>query len=78
MRKLVLAGLATAALAVGTYTPAEASGGCGPFGHRGFYGACRPNHFGYGYGYRRPFFPGYGFHGGYGYHHGYGYHRFYR
>ncbi len=35
------------------------SGGCGPFGHRGFYGGCRPNG-GYGYGYRRPAY-GYGY-----------------
>ena len=78
MRKLLLAGLAASALAVGAYSPAEASGGCGPFAHRGFYGYCRPNGYGgYGYGYRRPFFPGYGFHRGYGWHHGYGYHRFY-
>ncbi len=27
------------------------SGGCGPFAHRGFYGVCRPNFVGYGYGY---------------------------
>lgn len=32
------------------------SGGCGPFGHRGFYGGCRPNG-GYGY-YGRPRFRG--------------------
>ena len=33
------------------------SGGCGPFRHRGFYGFCRPNFVGYGYGYG----PRYGF-----------------
>ena len=69
MRKLLLAGLASSALAVGIYTPAEASGGCGPFGHRGFYGYCRPNGYG-GYGFHRPFGYGYGFHRPFGY--GYG------
>ena len=85
MRKLLLAGLAASALALGVYSPAEASGGCGPFAHRGFYGNCRPNGYGYGggYGYRRPFFPGYGYHHGYGHSYGYGrpygygYQRFY-
>ena len=49
-----------------------ASGGCGPFAHRGFYGGCRPNGF-YGGGYRR-----FGY-GGYGYRRfGYGYGRFHR
>lgn len=80
MRKLLLAGLAASALAVGVYTPAEASGGCGPFGHRGYYGYCRPGGggYGYGYGYRRPFFPGYGFHGGYGFHRRFYHHYYYR
>lgn len=61
MRKLLLAALGTCvALAGGTAASAE--GGCGPGGHRGYYGHCRSNgpviagyrHHGhdYGYGYR--------------------------
>ena len=38
------------------------SGGCGPFRHRGFYGYCRPNFVGYGYGWRRPWGWGPGWH----------------
>lgn len=71
MRKLLLAGLAASALAVGVYTPAEASGGCGPFAHRGYYGYCRPGGGGFGYGWHRPY--GYGWHRPFGY--GYGWHR---
>ena len=70
MKKLLLAGLAASALSLAAFTPAEAQGGCGPFAHRGWYGHCRPN--GYGYGWHRPY--GYGY--GYGWHRPYyGWHR---
>lgn len=69
-------------------TPADitlVSGGCGPYGHRGPFGRCRPNFrrgfYGrpYGFGYHRPF---YGRPYGFGYHHHfygrpYGFHHFY-
>lgn len=42
MRKILLATIATAALAAAV-TPADARGGCGPGWHRGYYGHCRPN-----------------------------------
>jgi hypothetical protein len=53
------------------------AGGCGIGFHRGPYGGCRPN--GYGYGVVSVPAYGYGYHGGYGYgYHGgygaYGYH----
>lgn len=42
MRKpLILAIAASAALAA--FSPAEAAQGCGPGGHRDYYGHCRPN-----------------------------------
>lgn len=75
MKTIIYAGVAAVTLMVGSLAPAEASGGCGPFAHRGFvrgvYGVCRPNGgYGYGYGYHRPFYgyhrPFYGY-GGYGY-----------
>ncbi len=49
-----------------------ASGGCGPYRHRGGNGFCYPNGGGFyrgGYGYGRP----YGYGGGYGYGRPYGY-----
>ena len=72
MKALIFAGVAASTLMLGSLAPAEASGGCGPFAHRGIYGACRPNgpvYGGYGYGWRRPY--GYG----YGWHHRYGWRR---
>lgn len=77
MKRLLLAGLAVSALSLAALSPAEASGGCGPFGHRGWDGFCHPNArpypvyraYGYGYGFHRP----YGF--GYGYHRPWGWHR---
>jgi hypothetical protein len=48
------------------------AGGCGIGFHRGLYGGCRPN--GYGYGVVGVPAYGYGYHGGYGY----GYHGGYR
>ncbi len=52
------------------------SGGCGPFGHRGFYGGCRPNggpgFYGRPYG-NRGFYGHRRFYGGYG--RPYGFHR---
>ena len=65
MKALVFAGIAASALLMGTLAPAEASGGCGPFGHRGYYGGCRPNGPVVGYEWHRPH--GYGWHRGYGY-----------
>lgn len=77
MRNVLLAALAASALSFAAFTPAQAEGGCGPFGHRGFYGACRPN--GGGYGWHRPGGYGYGWHrpwhSGYGWHRPWGYHR---
>ncbi len=71
MKKLLLAGIAVAALSLTALTPAEASGGCGPYRHRGWDGFCRPGgqlgfaphpvYFG-GYGWHRPWGPGYGWH----------------
>lgn len=73
---LIAAGTVTAAVA----TPAEATGGCGAYAHRNYYGACvaggqwgyaprayfgGPRYgYGYGYGWRRPAYRPYGF-----YHH---------
>ena len=66
MKQLLLAGLAASALSLVALTPAEASGGCGPYGHRGWDGYCRPN------ARPLPFYPAYG--RPYGWHrpHGYG------
>ncbi len=72
MKKLLLAGLAITALSLSAMTPAEASGGCGPYRHRGWDGFCHPGgqfgyaprpvyYGGYGYGWRRPWHH----HGGY-------------
>ncbi|WP_174300255.1 GCG_CRPN prefix-to-repeats domain-containing protein [Caulobacter sp. S45] len=41
MRKALLLGMAAATLAVAPL--AHAAGGCGPYGHRGWGGVCRPN-----------------------------------
>ena len=71
MKRLLLAGLALSAMSLATLSPAEASGGCGPYAHRGYYGYCRPNLrpypvYGYGYGWHRPY--GYGWHRPWGWH----------
>lgn len=42
MNKLLLAALATGTMLAAT-APAQAAQGCGPGGHRGAYGHCRPN-----------------------------------
>ena len=42
MRKLVFAAIA-ASTAMAALSPAMAAQGCGPGGHRGPYGHCRPN-----------------------------------
>jgi len=42
MRKMLLAAVGTA-MAVAAMSPAYAAQGCGPGGHRGPYGHCRPN-----------------------------------
>ncbi|WP_404711900.1 GCG_CRPN prefix-to-repeats domain-containing protein [Sphingomonas sp. MMS24-J13] len=42
MKKILLATLAVGA-AIAAVAPAEARDGCGPGGHRGPYGHCRPN-----------------------------------
>ena len=42
MRKLILAALGTC-MAVTGMSSAQAAQGCGPGGHRGPYGHCRPN-----------------------------------
>ncbi|MCW6509367.1 GCG_CRPN prefix-to-repeats domain-containing protein [Lichenifustis flavocetrariae] len=80
MKAFVLAGLSIAALAVTAVAPAQAQGGCGPYGHRGWDGYCRPGGwarprpyaFGYGYGWHRPHPYGYG-RGPWGYHRHWGY-----
>lgn len=41
MRKVLFA-LLTAGTLTTLAAPAEASGGCGPYGHRTYYGACAP------------------------------------
>lgn len=41
MKKALLSGLAVLALGMVALTPAEASGGCGPYAYRNDYGACR-------------------------------------
>ncbi len=79
--RIITASLAAvmAAGLVGAATgTAEARDGCGLGFHRGPFGACRPNYWGYvGYGYGnwgsyRGFYHGYGWHGGFGWHHGFG------
>ena len=42
MRKLLFAVLAVGTLAAASTTPADASGGCGPYRHRTAWGYCRP------------------------------------
>jgi hypothetical protein len=42
MKKLVFAAIAASTALVAAH-PAEAAQGCGPGGHRGPYGHCRPN-----------------------------------
>ena len=42
MNKFLMAGIAASVLMTGA-TAAEARDGCGPGGHRGPYGHCRPN-----------------------------------
>ncbi len=81
MKTLILAGVAATTLMLGSLTPAAASGGCGPFGHRGWDGFCHRNFapvpvyrpWGYGYGWHRPYGYGYGWHRPWGW--GGGWHR---
>ncbi len=42
MKRILLTALATGAM-IAAVTPADARQGCGPGGHRGYYGHCRPN-----------------------------------
>jgi hypothetical protein len=42
MNKIIMAALA-ATVAVGGISAAQAADGCGPGGHRGYHGNCRPN-----------------------------------
>ena len=74
MKAFLFAGIASSVLLLGSLTTAEASMGCGPFGRRNVYGACRPIGpiAGYRYGYHRPFYAH-----PYGGHRGYGWHRHY-
>ena len=48
-KKVLLAAVAAGATLVAV-SSADAAGGCGPGGHRGPYGGCRPNGYGYGGG----------------------------
>jgi hypothetical protein len=68
MKKLLLSGTTIAALSLAALAPADASGGCGPYRHRGVNGLCYP-----GGGWA----PGVVVGGGYGWrwHHGYGWRR---
>ena len=75
MNKFLMAGIAVSVMIVGA-TSAEARDGCGPDGHRGPYGHCRPNGGpGYGRGYGAPvfvvgqFYPGRGYWDGRRFHH---------
>lgn len=43
MHKLLMVALAAGTAAV-SVAPAHAAQGCGPGGHRGYYGHCRPNY----------------------------------
>ena len=81
MKTWIVAGLAIGTVALASLTPAQAQGGCGPFGHRSWSGFCRPGGqagyggprpvygLGYGYGWHRGWGPGYGWRhrGGWGY-----------
>ena len=50
MRNILLALAAAGTLAAAAATPAEAAGGCGPYGHRSVRGFCvRGGEAGYGY-----------------------------
>lgn len=70
MKKLVFAGMTVAALSLAALTPADASGGCGHYRHRGFNGLCYPGGGwapgvvvgGYSWSWRH----GYGWHRGWG------------
>lgn len=42
MKKLIIAAIAMSA-ALASISPAQAAQGCGPGGHRGYYGHCRPD-----------------------------------
>ena len=42
MKRMMLLALG-AGVALSAVAPADAAGGCGPGGHRGPYGGCRPN-----------------------------------
>ena len=71
MRKVLFALLAAGTLAVAV-APADASGGCGPYRHRTYWGACRPpGQWGWP--------PAYGYAGGprWGWHRPWGWHRHY-
>lgn len=70
MRNMLLSLVAAGTLAAALATPAEASGGCGPYRHRAPYGRCYPNGYWGGPGYAfapRPYFYGPRFAYGYGY-----------
>jgi hypothetical protein len=67
MKKLVLVGMTIAALSLAALSPADASGGCGPYRHRGVNGLCYPGggwappvYVG-GYGWHRHWGPGWGY-----------------
>ena len=67
MKRLMLVGMTVAALSAAALTPAEASGGCGPYGHRGFNGLCYPGG-GWGPGVYAGGY-GWGWHRGWGWRH---------
>lgn len=67
MKKLLLATAAIGSLLVAV-APASAAEGCGPGGHRGAYGHCRPNHGGPNVVLRvGTFYPGHGYWDGHRY-----------
>lgn len=77
MKRTLLAAAAAATLAAAGAGPAEAAQGCGPGGHRGPYGHCRPNRGPGFYGAPRigTFYPGRGyFYGGRYWGHRYAWH----
>jgi hypothetical protein len=74
VKRIIFAVLAAGALAAVVATPAEASGGCGPYRHRTYWGACRPPgewgwpRGGYGYGPPPVVVPFFGWGGPWGWH----------
>ena len=70
MRSIVLSTVVAATLAgvsiPAAVTTADASGFCGPYAHRNFYGVCRPNFY-RPLGFYRPY--GWGWHRGWGWRH---------